>query len=68
MAAFYAIESIKLKDYDGNTQVCPVSLIMPLFRRTESRAPRFIEDKWLDWCNRLYGHKFTNIKLVIKYI
>lgn len=68
MGAFYAIESIKLTDYDGHRQDCPVSMLLPLFKRTESKAPRFVEDKWLRWCNQVYEHNWTNIKLVIRYL
>ena len=66
---FYSIESIKLTDYNnGRKQICPVKDILPLFKRTENQPTRLVEDKWLDWCNRIYRYKWTNIKLVIKFI
>lgn len=68
MSEFYAIESIRLTDYDGRTQECPVAQLLPMFQRTENRAPRFVEDKWLKWCNQIYRHTWTNIKLVIRYL
>jgi len=68
MGAFYAIESIRLMDYDGKKETCPLNAFVPLFQRTESRPPRFVEDKWLQICNRLYDHQWNNIKLIIRYL
>lgn len=68
MGAFYSIESIRLEDYDGMKQECPVALLLPLFHRTENKPPRFVEDKWIEWCNQVYQHQWTKIKLVIKYL
>lgn len=65
---FYEVVSIKLEDYDGNKQVCPINLILPLFRRTESKPVRLIEDKWLKICNGIYQKSFTKIKIIIKYL
>jgi len=68
MAAFYSVDKIQLEDYDGHKQECPVALILPLYQRTESRPPKMVEDKWLEWCNQAYQHTWVKIKLVIKYL
>lgn len=68
MADWYEIKSIELEDYNGEKQTCPVAMMLPLFKRTESRAPRYIEDKWLKWCRDIYRREWVKIKLIIKYI
>jgi len=67
---FYAIESIKLTDYtNGFTQTVSVKDILPLFLRTESKAPRYVEDRWIRWGRQITDYQnWTNICMVVKYI
>ncbi len=68
MAGWYAIKSIRLEDYDGQVKICPLGQILPLCLRTENRPVRLIEDKWLNWCSKVYAHNWTKIKIVIQYL
>ena len=68
MAGWYAIKSIRLEDDNGQVLICPLGQILPLFLRTENKPVRLIEDKWLEWCSRVYAHQYTKIKIITQLL